>query len=287
MNFVKKKILLCIKEMRMNQWVKNLLVFAPLLFDRKLLNANLLLDSILAFFSFSLISSSIYVINDICDVEEDRKHPKKKHRPIAAGKISIFQAKILSSLLILLSLTIAYLVNWYFIVVLLIYVATNILYSLKLKQIPIVDILLVALMYLMRVYSGAFAISVEVSNWLLLTTLFAALFIITAKRKSEFVNGKGAETRSVLKYYDPRSMDHFLIIGATSTLLSYALYTFTHEKIFVWSIIFVLFAIFRYSLLIFHDEYDVEEPEIIFVKDKQLLSSIILWGMFVTSVLYF
>jgi 4-hydroxybenzoate polyprenyltransferase len=282
-----KKLKIYLQEMRVRQWIKNLLVFAPLVFDQKLLETNLILSSILAFISFSLISSSIYVINDICDVEEDRKHPKKKHRPIAAGKISIFQAKILSSLLIILSLSTAYLVNLYFIVVLLIYVAVNILYSLKLKQIPIIDILLVALMYLMRVYSGAFAINVEVSNWLLLTTLFAALFIITAKRKSEFVNGKGAETRSVLEYYDPRSMDHFLIIGATSTLLSYSLYTFTHEKIFVWSIIFVLFAIFRYSLLIFHDEYDVEEPEIIFVKDKQLLSSIVLWCVFVTLVLYF
>ncbi|MFB6226514.1 MAG: decaprenyl-phosphate phosphoribosyltransferase [Candidatus Paceibacteria bacterium] len=282
-----KKIKSYLQEMRTRQWIKNLLVFAPLIFDQRLFQTNLVIDSFLAFISFCLVASSIYVINDICDVEEDRKHPKKKHRPIAAGKISVLHAKVFSFLLAITALTIAYFVDLYFLLVLVTYVIFNILYSLKLKHIPIVDILLVALMYLMRVYSGAFAINVEVSNWLLLTTLFAALFIVTAKRKSEFINGKGAETRSVLEYYDPRSMDHFLIIGATSTLLSYALYTFTHEKIFVWSLIFVVFAIFRYSLLIFHDEYDVEEPEIIFVKDKQLFTSIVLWGAFVTSVLYF
>jgi len=276
-----------IQEMRLYQWIKNLLIFTPLIFVNKLFDLSLLGKTTIAFLSFSLMASAVYVLNDIFDLPKDRLHPKKKERPLASGKINLLAAKILLMILFVASALLGWLVNGSFIFILFFYFFINIIYSYKVKNIAILDLIFIAVMYLIRVYAGAAAINVPVSNWLLLTTLFVALFIATAKRRAEIINVRGDNnlTRKVLEEYNIQFLDYLLIITNIATIIFYALYTMIRGGFFVWSIFFVVYAMLRYLWLVLKQGVG-EEPEKILVKDKPIVFSILGWGIFITLVLY-
>ena len=283
-----EKLKYCFQEIRPHQWVKNLLIFAPIVFVGQLLNWLLLERTILAFVSFCLIASSVYVLNDIFDLKEDRQHSKKRNRPLASGEINLIEAKILSFFLFIFGIGLAYYVSQVFLVILLFYFAFNFFYSWRLKHLVVLDLMMVAAMYLIRVYAGAVVINVPVSNWLLLTTLFIALFIAIAKRRTEIVanqNNGDIATRRVLSDYSVQFLDYLLIITNVATLVFYALYAMTRGGLFVWSILFVIYAMFRYLWIVFIKRKG-EEPEKLLLKDRPIFFSILAWGIFVILILY-
>lgn len=275
------------QEMRFYQWIKNLLIFTPLIFVNKLFVLPFLEKTFVAFISFSLMASAVYVLNDIFDLPKDRLHPKKKERPLVSGKINLLAAKILLMILFVASALLGWLVNGSFIFILFFYFFINIIYSYKVKNIAILDLIFIAVMYLIRVYAGAAAINVPVSNWLLLTTLFVALFIATAKRRAEIINIKnsGGSTRDVLDEYNVQFLDYLLVITNIATIIFYALYTMIRGGFFVWSIFFVVYAMLRYLWLVLKQGVG-EEPEKLIIKDKPIVFSILGWGIFIILVLY-
>ncbi|MFI3173490.1 MAG: UbiA family prenyltransferase [Eubacteriales bacterium] len=190
-----------LKLIRIKQWVKNAFVLAPLLFSLKFTDLTANINAILAFFSFCFISSVVYVINDICDRKRDAIHPKKKHRPIASGIISPFVAKIIAIILCCLTCLLLYLLDsTKTSIVILLYVLINILYSWKLKHIVLIDVLIIAVGFIFRLYAGSYAIDVPVSSFIFMTTLFLSLFLGFTKRKGELLRS-GLDAREVLRIH--------------------------------------------------------------------------------------
>jgi len=269
-----------IKSMRPKQWTKNLLLFAGLIFDKKFTNLNLTLRAFLGFILFCLISGAIYIINDIKDIEEDKFHPIKKKRPIASGTISIPTALIFSIVIIVLSLISAYLLNIGFGNSALIYVVLILLYSGFLKHIVILDIMIVSIGFVIRAIAGAQVIGIIFSPWLLICTMFLALFLALCKRRYELValSDNANIHRKVLEEYSPLFLDQMISIVTASTVISYALYTITRweEKRLIYTIPFVLYGIFRYLYLVYK-KGEGGSPEILLLRDKSLLLDILLW----------
>jgi 4-hydroxybenzoate polyprenyltransferase len=280
-----QRIKIILDEMRLNQWIKNLLIFLPLIFAKKLIYGIDLRYTIVTFIAFSLAASGVYILNDLFDVKKDQFHPQKSKRPLAMGKISIFQAKILSIILIIISLTLAILVNQSVFWILILYFLLNVFYSFKLKKIVIIDLMTVAIMYLIRVYIGAAAIRVPVSSWLLLTTLLGAIFIVACKRRSEITLGVGQTTRDILSQYTSPFLDSLIGLSGMAMLIFYALYSMTHPGTFIWSILFVIYILFRYLWLILANNQG-EEPEKLILKDRPIFFGLILWAAFVILSLY-
>jgi 4-hydroxybenzoate polyprenyltransferase len=192
-----------IKLIRIKHYVKNALIFVPLIFSLNFTKTSLIFNELLAFFAFSLTASFVYVINDIADKEKDRQHPTKKNRPIAAGSISISQGLVIAAILILLSFYIAYSINLKSLLIVAIYLITNLLYSFWLKHIPIVDVSIIALGFILRVLIGGAAIDVPISKWLLLTIMTLSFYLGFAKRRNEMSRiSQTNETRKVLKEYN-------------------------------------------------------------------------------------
>ena len=283
------KIRLILKEMRVWQWVKNFLVFAPLVFSSNAANPHLLMVALFAFISLCFASSGVYVLNDIADKEADRTHSVKKKRPIASGEISVKNGTFLGISLLILAGCIGVFVSSILTILVAIYALANILYSKTLKHQPILDILFVALLYLFRVYIGAFVINVPVSTWLFLTTFSASLFLVTGKRRAELVSAGKEEaiySRKVLNDYNEKFLDHVVVSSLTLTVVFYSLYSIlVHRSYFAVSIIFVVFGAFRYLFLVFAKN-DGEEPEKILFHDKQILASGLLLAIYVLIVLY-
>jgi len=269
-----------LKSMRPKQWTKNLLLFAGLIFDKKFTNPNLTLRAFLGFILFCLISGAIYIINDIKDIEEDKFHPIKKKRPIASGKISIPTALTFSITIIILSLISAYLLNVGFGNSALVYVILILLYSGFLKHIVILDIMIVSIGFVIRAIAGAQVIGIIFSPWLLICTMFLALFLALCKRRYELVvlSDNANIHRKVLEEYSPLFLDQMISIVTASTVISYALYTITRweEKRLIYTIPFVLYGIFRYLYLVYK-KGEGGSPEILLLKDKSLLLDILLW----------
>ncbi|MCX7877788.1 MAG: UbiA family prenyltransferase, partial [Ignavibacteria bacterium] len=180
-----------IKLIRLKQWIKNFFVFAPLLFSKHIFHLEYLIPAVLAFFIFSLSSSAVYIINDIIDAESDRVHPKKKYRPIASGEISTKQALIFFLIIILLIITGLFFTNHLFAAVIVVYFITNFLYSFKVKSIVLLDVFFISFGFMLRVLGGAAAISVPISNWMVLTTIFISLFLAISKRRGELSQAVG------------------------------------------------------------------------------------------------
>jgi len=278
-----------LKLARVNHWIKNGFVFVPLLFSKNLFDINLFFEAAISFLVFGLVSSSIYVFNDICDVEADRKHSQKKSRPIAGGKISIKSGWYLIALLVFVSIPILFRFSSGFVFVILFYFILNIFYSLYLKKIVLVDIFSIAGGFILRVLAGAFAINVEVSSWLILSTLFISLFIAIIKRKSEITTqSDNLQTRAVLQNYTQKFIDQMAAISAAGVIICYALYSVSakvlnnfHSDYFVYTTIFVIYGIFRY-LLLSHQKDKGEDPAELILKDFPSLFNIVL---FVTSVI--
>lgn len=263
-----KKIKNFLKLIRGKHYVKNLLLFVPLAFAGGI-SLKMILKIIIGFFSFSFLASSIYIINDIKDLPNDRLHPTKKNRPIASGEISIKAAIIISIVLFILSFGLNYFTHSKMTYLLLIFYFTlNISYSLYLKEKPIADIFSLILFYIIRIYYGGYLVNVPISDSLLLTISSAAAFLTFGKRRNEFK--KSTETRKVLKFYTKEFLEKFMYICLGLTLVFYSLWAMEQDgKHMVISIPIVFVIFLKYSLDI--ESSDEGDPTEVLFKDKVLI----------------
>jgi 4-hydroxybenzoate polyprenyltransferase len=276
--------------------LKNGFVFTPLIFAKHLFEKEYNNKALLAFIAFCLASSFVYIINDIADREADKLHPEKKKRPIAAGEISVPFAISIAVIVAALSITIALLLPIQFLYAILIYIALQFAYSFSLKHIVILDLFIIATGFMLRVFAGALAIQVEISHWIIITTLFLSLFLAASKRRSELVMIKKfqiATKRLVLQEYSIPFLDSLLIITTTGMAISYALYTMAERTIavfgseyLIFTTVFVLFGIFRYLFLVIVKE-DGENPTAILTKDAPTAINLFLWIMICVAIIYF
>lgn len=270
------------KLLRPGQWVKNLVVFTGLIFSANFTNVALLLKAVATFIIFCALSGSCYVINDIFDIESDKRHPQKKTRPLACGEISISCALFFAIILALFSLGISFLLDVYLGFTALAYFLLIFLYSIVLKHFAIVDVMVVSLGFVLRAVAGGVAVKALVSPWLLLCSFLLALFLVLGKRRYE-LTAFGQETlwhNRTFGQYTRNFLDQLLNIVASSTLIAYSLYTFTAKTSVIGpdmmlTIPFVLFGIFRYLALI--NEGQGGRPELILIRDKAIIVNIILW----------
>lgn len=293
-----------LKLLRVEQWVKNTFIFVPLFFSGNIFNKELLMMSIFAFVVFSLVASSIYIINDYMDIEADKKHPKKKHRPLASGAISKGMAKILfggllgSAVAIILLGYYSFGINFEtgiekFGLIILAYFLMNIAYTFKLKHIAIVDITIIALGFVMRVISGGYATGIIISQWAILLTFVLALVLAIGKRRGELINAQlTGKTRKALDGYNIQFADIALSISCTLAVVCYLMFTLSpeiqekfHDRVF-YTVIFVLFAFLRYlqQTLVYNK---TESPTEIVYKDRYIQITLVLWIVAFLLQIYF
>lgn len=284
------KVVEALKLCRVKQWIKNSFVFAAIIFSGNLLNLKAIMLSIAAFILFSLTSSLIYIINDIVDVEEDRKHPKKRFRPIAKGTVSIKQAKFLAFLIFLVIAIFSSTFNINLCLILLTYFVINLLYSFKLKKVMILDVMTIALGFILRVLAGGVAIDVVISNWLIICTGLLSLYLGFGKRKNELLvlTDNASEHRETLSQYTLEYLDRILLVILGLTVMTYILYTIngTEYKGMIFTIPFVLYGTFRYEHLIVNKGLG-GSPEDIFMEDRPFLINILFWVVVCISSIYF
>lgn len=281
-----------LRALRPLQWTKNVLVFAALVFDERIFQLDPLLRSIGAFVAFCAISSSLYLFNDLRDIESDRLHPRKRNRPIAAGLVTPRQAVAVSLLLGVFALAVAWLVRSNFALVIAGYGALMLLYSAGLKRMVILDVFAIAAGFVMRAAGGAIAIGVPISPWLYVCTLLLSLFIGFGKRRNELstLEGRAAAHRANLDSYSLPMLDQLISVVASATVMAYALYTFDASTVpanhaMMLTIPFVVYAVFRYLYLIHRSDLS-GSPEALLFRDRPLLLSIIGWGLACIVILY-
>ncbi len=265
--------------MRPKQWIKNLFLFAAIIFVKEFTDFSKLLTVVFAFILFCLAASAVYLVNDLLDFEQDRNHPKKRSRPIASGKLSQNTAWLVAALLIVLSLGNSLFINPYFAMLIANYILLNILYSFYLKRVVIIDVIVVAAGFLIRVIAGAVAIGVTFSQWLILSTFFLTLFLGISKRKNELAYPQNSLTRTGLNQYSPQLLDQMNMIVLPSTIITYAFYTFSseHSKLLMVTIPIVLYGLFRYLFLISVKETIDDGPTDDLLFDKHLLVTVFIW----------
>jgi 4-hydroxybenzoate polyprenyltransferase len=291
-----------------------LAIFASITFAGELFDPPVLSKVVLGFFVFCGLASATYVINDIFDVEKDRLHPFKKFRPIAHRDVPIALATTIAVLLILASLSAALITTPAFFILMLVYLGMQFLYSSFLKSVAVVDILIIAAGYILRVYAGEFASGYHISVWLLLTTISISLFLAIGKRRSELTLLSGTKnidltkTRASLSHYSERLLDVYASIFATSTFIAYALFTFLENpggfklsigvlmpdflpaffqrKWLMITIIPVVYGLMRY-LQDIYEKNEGESPEKVLLSDKPLLATVIIWAILVVAMVYF
>jgi len=288
---VVQKLMAYIKLLRPKQWIKNLFVVAPLIFAKHIFEYNYVIRVLAAFVLFCCISSSVYVLNDIIDCEKDRLHPKKKNRPIASGLISKIEGAIVIAILLPLILFVSFYMDIFFGFAVLLYFLNNLLYSFKIKHMVILDVMSIAVGFLLRVIGGALVIRVYISPWILLCTLLLSLFLGFSKRRNELVVlANGAENhRKILEEYSLEFIDNMLSIVTASTVMAYSLYTFSTNSgnyNMMLTIPFVLYGIFRYQYIIYKKN-EGGSPEETVLSDIPLIVSIVLWGIVSVAILYF
>ena len=269
-----------IYSMRPKQWIKNCFVFAGLVFSKSFFHIEPIIKTFYCFVLFSMVSGSVYIINDIIDRERDALHPVKCKRPIAAGKLDRTQALAFSLVVLALSLTLALFLNSKLFLILLSYFILVLSYSLKFKNVVILDVILLSAGFVLRTVGGAVVIDVWISPWLLLCTTLLALFLALNKRRNELLvmSGKAGEHRKILEQYTPELINNMLSVITSTTVMSYSLYTFSAGKssYMMLTIPFVLYGIFRYQYLV--TSRDVGgSPELTLFKDKPLLINVALW----------
>jgi 4-hydroxybenzoate polyprenyltransferase len=281
-------------SLRPGQWTKNLLVFAGLLFGRQLFNPVAVGQAIGAFTIFCALSGVVYVINDILDRESDRLHPLKALRPIASGALSVGTAQAAAIVVGAGALAGSFALGWRFAAVAITYVALQGLYSVVLKHVVILDVLTIAIGFVLRAVAGAVAIDVIIGHWLLVCTILLALFIALAKRRHEIVllAGEAPSHRPILGEYSPYLLDQMIGVVTASTLIAYIVYTVspeTQEKFgTAWlglTIPFPLYGIFRYLYLV-HRREGGGSPADLLLTDKPLLACVALWALTVAAIIY-
>lgn len=279
--------------MRPRQWLKNLFLFAALLFSNNLVDLSKDVAVLKAFLLFCLLSGSVYIVNDIFDWKQDQDHPVKSQRPISSGKIEVKKAAAVATILSLLALTFSFILDPGFGLVSLSYFLLNLAYSWKLKNVVIIDVMVVALGFVLRVVAGAVVIRVEVSAWVLACTILLALFLALSKRRHELtlLNEGAKEHRRTLAQYGPHFLDQMIGVVTASTLMSYALYTISEAphkfgtRGMIYTIPFVLYGIFRYLYLVYQKEEGGNPSQALFI-DWPLMVDVALWVVTVTLIIY-
>lgn len=282
-----------LKTMRPKQWVKNIVVFAPLVFDHKLGNLTYLTRTALGLLLLCLVSGTVYLVNDIVDAEKDRQHPRKRHRPIAAGRLSPGSAIAAAVLLFLVSLPLSFWLDPAFGAILALYLLIQVVYSFWLKNLVILDVFLIAAGFVLRVAAGVPLVDAErFSPWMYVCMALLALFFGFAKRRHELtlLQENANSHRESLQEYSLPLLDQLLGIVSAATLVSYALYTFSAPNLpanhlMMLTIPFVLYAVFRYLYLV-----QVKglggEPEEIVLRDRPLQVTVLLWALSVVLTMY-
>jgi len=281
------------KLLRVHQWVKNLFIFACLLFSGKFLEIKSVILTVCGFILLCLVSGSVYIFNDINDIEEDRKNESKCTRPICSGQISITSAIIIAVILSISSLTGAFLIELSFGLVLLAYLIINVLYSLSLKQTVIIDVFCIAAGFFLRVLGGAYVIHVEPSAWLLICTFLLSIFLALLKRRHELVTlgYEAGNHRKVLNDYSAYFLDQMVVVITAVTILSYMLWTIEStnvEKYGIQLLItfpFVLYGMFRYLYLV-HKKNEGGDPTVLIFKDFPLSVCIVSWLITILLIMY-
>lgn len=282
------------QAIRPKEWVKNLLVFTGVIFSGSLVDTRALVVSVLGFILFCLASSGIYLVNDLCDLTKDQEHPVKRNRPLASGRLNVQIARAAALVFLLGSLAGSLALNQFFAAVIGAYIAICLAYSFKLKEYVILDVILIAIGFVLRAVSGAVLIGVEASLWLVLCTSMVALLIGFGKRRSELSlleNGAGRH-RANLDEYTLEFLDSLMNICAGAAVITYALYTLAPETItrvgwsgMLFTIPFVIYGIFRY-LYIVHREKGGGDPAQLLFSDRPMQLTIALWVSVVCAVVY-
>lgn len=307
------QFILVFKSIRVTQWVKNIVVFAPIIFSGFLFVPGYFGKVVWAFGLFCLLSSSIYVFNDLIDIKSDRLHPFKKNRPIASGAIPLELAVFLFIFLGGVSLLLGLMTSTFFFAAMGTYFVMNIFYSLWWKKVPILDVFVIAAGFVLRIYAGSFVINVHMDVWFLLTVVSASLFLAVGKRRSEMtlLSGAGIEAaglRTTLVHYTPALLDAYTSMFANTTWLTYALFSFLHpaftaegrvlklfsllprtllvDKWLMATVPVVIFGVMRYMQLIY-EKNEGESPHKVIMSDRALLFVVGLWGVMVITILYF
>ena len=273
-----------IKLVRVHQYIKNLFIFMPLFFSFSFANITNNINTLIAFILFSIIASSIYIINDFMDIEEDKKHPTKCNRPLASGKISKKIAVILFLSLSSVALLSAFIFNMQLFLVLFAYFILNIMYSLKLKHISILDIFIVATGFVLRLFAGAAVTGIELSMWIIIITFLLAIFLALAKRRDDvLLSLKGKEIRKNIDGYNLEFVNASMVLMSGVVIVSYILYTVSTEVInrihtpyLYLTSFFVILGVLRYMQIAFVEE-NSGSPTKIILKDRFLQITIILW----------
>jgi 4-hydroxybenzoate polyprenyltransferase len=282
-----------LKTMRIRQWTKNGFVFFALIFDQQLFQPQPFLKTLAGFFLFCLISSSVYLFNDIADIEADRQHPEKKLRPLASGKLPVTVALTMAFVLAIISLVLGYFLEPFFAGIVALYLIINLLYSRWLKHVPILDVLIISSGFVLRVGAGVTLITVErFSPWLYMITVLFSLYIGLGKRRAEMnlLSSGASAHRKVLDGYTIPLLDQYITIVSGMTIVAYSLYTFSAPNLpenhtMMLTIPFVVYGIFRYLQLI-QTGNAAGSPDEVALKDRPLQVTVVLWGLAVIAVFY-
>ncbi len=294
MKTVANHISLIIRALRVYQWPKNLLVLAALVFARQAYDPYQELRALGALIAFCLASSATYLFNDIMDIEKDRAHPEKKYRPLPSGELSMTAAWSMALLLLSGGVLLAWFVRPAFLLTLMFYLLLTISYSLLLKHLLIIDVMAVAIGFVTRALAGAIALNVAFSNWLVVCTLFLAMFLGFSKRRHEIIllEDDAQSHRSVLYHYSVHYLDQLILIMAGGALITYTIYTCSPEVVkrlgtdkLYFTIPFVVYGLFRYLFLV-HHRTGGGDPSAALLKDIPLGITVALWGVACTLIIY-
>ncbi|BAP30389.1 ubia prenyltransferase [Chryseobacterium sp. StRB126] len=289
-----------LKLLRVEQWVKNLFVFVPLFFSGNITNLDLLTKSIFAFIIFSFAASVVYILNDYNDIEADRKHPEKRRRPLASGAIS--KSTAIGILIGLVIADIAFVgfaqlyfqqPLWKFAIIIAFYVVMNLAYTFRLKHVPIIDIFIIAIGFVLRVLAGGYITGISISQWAILLTFVLALVLAIGKRRGELINAQvSGKTRKALDGYNVQFADIALSISITLAIVCYLMFTLSpevqarfHERVF-YTVVFVVFALLRYlqQTLVYNR---TESPTKIVYRDRYIQVTLLLWVATFLIQIYF
>lgn len=298
-----------VRTIRPRQWLKNLALFAPLVFTGWLFVPEAFALVLRAAIVFTILSSTTYIFNDILDIESDKQHPTKRFRPIASGELPLPIAYFFLIAGVIIGLTWAYSINYFLFMTGLAYLVLQVFYSTYLKQIPIIDVITIASGYLLRVYAGALAISAHMDVWFLLTVISVSLFLAVGKRRGEMTLFAGRrQIRKTLTRYTESLLDVYTAMFSTATWITYSLFTFNHPKIVPdgralklisilprtlisekWMMItipLVVYGVMRYLQLIY-EKNEGESPEKVLLSDKPLMATVLLWLVMVIGIIYY
>ena len=280
---------------RPKDWVKNLFILAPLFFSVSVFRYHLTARAALAFVLFCLLSSGVYLMNDILDLQEDQRHPQKRLRPLPSGRLKVSTAASGAVVMLALSIGLSFLLDLEFGLIALAYLLLNLVYSRYLKKVVIVDVFCLAGDFVLRVIGGAVVIDVEMSRWLIICTVLLSLFLGFSKRRHELalLGSDAANHRRVLSEYSILFLDMSIGIVTAATVMSYALYTISEETIakfgsdrLILTIPFVLYGVFRYLYLIYRKS-EGGNPAQSLLTDLPLLAAVVAWGLVAGVILYF